>query len=527
MRGFARGVVKSLITTVIFFVLLEGALRGAYVVRNSFVRLVPLPYSVGDEYGPIPPWLDRLLLLAPDDTLIWHVVPNVERTYVDIFSPVRSEEDRIALLRRFVPTLPPEFRLNPTWHIAINSKGFRTGEFGVKAPGVVRIACVGDSWTFGMPVNQDETYPNRLAARTRAAYPDRRYEVLNFGILGYSSFQGLQLMKSAVLDLDPDIVAIGFGMNDSEVAGYRDKDMVSGTPPSRAWQPMAAAKELEFYKLLQYFALRLKFRPKPMSAYLQEEADTKDGAVDYDAMDPWTRVSPHDFEQNVREMIRLSTARGARVVLLDNELWEQSPYRPVLHRIAADVNVPLVDSLTIVEDAKNKLVADLEAGLHLAASAPARPAPPVLSDRPAVPAQSTVIFRVSRAAFDVPKALSIVGPHAQLGDLVPNRVLMHDDGKDGDERAGDGVWSVAASFPARTRVTYVYTNSGAAGRWEGLDIPHTRHVYVPESRDGGPIYLPVETFGQLYMQGDGWHPNAAGYDLIAKAVVKALAGYER
>src|SRR5207248_9234617 len=50
----------------------------------------------------------------------------------------------------------------------------------------------------------------------------------------FRSFQGLQLMKSAVLDLDPDIVAIGFGMNDSEVAGYRDKDMVSGTPPSRS-----------------------------------------------------------------------------------------------------------------------------------------------------------------------------------------------------------------------------------------------------------------------------------------------------
>src|SRR5207244_8196377 len=116
---------------------------------------------------------------------------------------------------------------------------------------------------------------------------------------------------------------------------------------------------------------------------------------------------PHDFEENVREMIRLSTARGARVVLLDNELWEQSPYRPVLHRIAADVNVPIVDSLTIVEDAKNKLVADLEAGLQLAASAPALPAPPALSDRPALPAESTVIFRVSRAAFDVPKALSI------------------------------------------------------------------------------------------------------------------------
>src|SRR5947209_13875981 len=122
MRGFARGVVKSLITTVIFFVLLEGALRGAYVVRNSFVRLVPLPYSVGDQYGPIPPWLDRLMILVPDDTLIWRNLPNVRRTYVDIFSPAHTEADRTALLRRFVPTLPVEFQANPTWTIALNSQ---------------------------------------------------------------------------------------------------------------------------------------------------------------------------------------------------------------------------------------------------------------------------------------------------------------------------------------------------------------------------------------------------------------------
>src|SRR5919197_4058615 len=165
-------------------------------------------------------------------------------------------------------------------------------------------------------------------------------------------------------------------MNYSEVDGYRDKDMVGSSPP-RGWHPLSIVKELEFYKLLDYFALRLKFHPKPMSAYLQEEADSKDGAVDYDAMDPWTRVSPHDFEQNVREMITLSTARGARVVLLDNELWKESPYRPVLGRIASDLNVPLVDSLTIVEDAKETMIRDLESRLHLAqhATAPNRPDP--------------------------------------------------------------------------------------------------------------------------------------------------------
>lgn len=111
---------------------------------------MPLPYSVGDQYGPIPPWLDRLMILAPDATLIWRSLPNVHRTYVDIFSPARTEAARTALLRRFVPTLPPEFRDNPTWAIALNSVGYRSADFTAARPaGRLRIACVGDSWTFG------------------------------------------------------------------------------------------------------------------------------------------------------------------------------------------------------------------------------------------------------------------------------------------------------------------------------------------------------------------------------------------
>jgi hypothetical protein len=235
-------------------------------------------------------------------------------------------------------------------------------------------------------------------------------------------------------------------------------------------------------------------------------------------------VSPQDFEQNVREMIRIAMARGARVVLLDNELWEESPYRPVLRRIASDHNIPLVDSLAIVEQAKEQMVSDLESRLQLRAHSSGLEGQERRDEQERQEARGqTVIFRVSHGRFDVPKALSIVGPHAQLGNLIPNHVLLHDDGKDGDERVGDGVWSLAVSFPAGTRVTYVYTNSGSDGRWEGLDIPHTRHVLIPAALDGRPVYLPIETFGQLYMQGDGWHTNAAGYDLIARAVVEALS----
>jgi lysophospholipase L1-like esterase len=551
MRGLLKSVFKSLITTAIFFLVLEAGLRGVYAIRSRVVRLVPLPYALGDEYGPIPPWLDRMLILVPDDALIWHALPNVRRTYVDIFSPARTEQDRMALLRRFLPTLPPEYRENPTWQISLNSEGYRSAEVNAKAASTIRVACVGDSWTFGMNVDQDRTYPSRLAAWLSTIHPGRRFEVLNFGVLGYSSFQGLQLLERRVLSVDPDIVAIGFGMNDSEVAGYRDKDMVTDARPPFFARARDAVQDLESYKLLDYFALVLKFHPKSTGEYLKEDAEAKGSSdADYASVEPWTRVSPPDYERNLREMIRLSRSRGANVVLLDNELWDESPYRPILKRIAADTNVPLVDSFRIVTDASRSMAQDLESRLDLAedgrrgqqglgatnrASA-TEPAPAmrarVVDEKTAAegslrrPPATTVVFRVYRGAFAVRQAMSIAGPGPELGNFVPNSVLMRDDGTEGDERKGDGVWSLTATFTPGTRLAYVYTNSGAPGRWEGLDVPHIRHLVVPMSADGRPVYLPIETFGRIYMQADNWHTDAAGYDLIARAVAGAIAsGY--
>jgi hypothetical protein len=377
--------------------------------------------------------------------------------------------------------------------------------------------------------------------RLRETQAGTTFDVLNFGVLGYSSFQGLQLLKTRVLDLHPDIVAIGFGMNDSEVAGYRDRDMVTAARPRIGTRVKEAAKDLEFYKLLTYVALTLKFHPKPIGDYLKEEAATKgSGPVDYEAIEPWTRVSPRDFERNIREMIRLARDRSAAVILLDNELWPDSPYRPILKTIAADSDVPLVDSLALIAEARSRMEHDIEARLGLATADPpgrpdlaARPDTPVRPDLPTLPdlrdppALTRVVFRVSRGGFPVPQAMAIVGTDPQLGNLAPNTVSMHDDGTDGDERAGDGVWSLAATFAPGTRLAYVYTNSGARGRWEGLDIPHIRSASVPPSAGARPVYLPIETFGRLYMQADDWHTDATGYDLIARAVADAVARVRR
>ncbi len=520
-----RAIGKSAATTLLFFAVVEIVLRAGYAGRNAFVTYVPLPYVVGDDYGPIPPWLDNLLILRPDPVLIWRNIPNARRNYVDIFAPVWRDSDRTALLRRFVPWLPAQFRANPVWRIALNGEGFRSDEFdAAKRPGVLRIACIGDSWTFGMNVDQSQTYPARLDALLKAHPPagSSGVEVMNFGVLGYTSFQGLQLLKTRVLSLHPDVLVIGFGMNDSDVAGYRDKDVVRPGPELWRDRVKRVTSHSESLALLKYAALALRFRPKPFGEFLRADAKTDQGKsnanVNYDELEPWTRVSPRDYEANLREMIALARAQGARAVLLDNELWDGSPYRPVLRTIAADEHVPLVDSLRIVADARDRIERDMASARQLA---PASASSPGADAQP--PAATPVVFRVYEGRYPVTQQLSIVGNHPALGDFSPNTVSMHDDGLDGDERAGDHVWSYRATMPSGTRVRYVYTNSGRQGQWEGLDLPHVREMQVAAQPDGRSMYMPVETFGRLYMQADNWHTDATGYDLIARAVVDALS----
>src|SRR4029078_4443464 len=101
-------------------------------------------------------------------------------------------------------------------------------------------------------------------------------------------------------------------------------------------------------------------------------------------------------------MIARSRARGAAVVLLDNELWAESPYRAELRTIAADAHVPLIDSLQIVADARGRIERDIESppGLEHASGGATRATPQ--SSAP-----TRVVFRVARGRYAVPRAIAI------------------------------------------------------------------------------------------------------------------------
>jgi len=58
--------------------------------------------------------------------------------------------------------------------VRVNAAGFRDREFPVaRAPGVARIACVGDSYTYGWGVELDASYPKQLERRLGGQAPSR------------------------------------------------------------------------------------------------------------------------------------------------------------------------------------------------------------------------------------------------------------------------------------------------------------------------------------------------------------------
>jgi len=522
-----------ILMTLVVFVILEVSIRVSYFARNSMVTYVPLPYVIGDDYGPMPPWLDGLRILVPDEVFMWKSRSHLRLKYLDVFSPAYSEDERRSLLRQFLPAVPDSFQNNPVWDISLNSQGFRDEEFSAaKRPSAFRIICLGDSWTFGTNVGQEETYPQQLQKLLKQEFPEADFEVLNLGVLGYSSYQGLELIKHHGMNLAPDLLVIGYAMNDASIAGYRDKDLAASPRTAKPWDKQLGeiAERSETYKLMRYLVKLLTDRPPLLGDHIKSlhEADTGDwwgsserrvmGQHDYDKMEPWTRVSPKDYEQNLLQIITLAKSHQATVVLLNNHLWPEGPYALTLKKIARAEQIPLIDSSVLIETARKRIQDALEVRLNLR-DHPAHLLPP--------DGEVEVIFRVYAGDSPVSRSINIVGVLPQLGTLVPNKVAMYDDGTRGDQRAMDKVWSYAARFPSGSRIFYVYTNSGQEGKWEGLDVPYIRAFRVASASTPTTIYRPIETFGNIYMQADGWHTSAEGYGLIANALLEALKADEK
>jgi lysophospholipase L1-like esterase len=182
--------------------------------------------------------------------------------------------------------------------ISVNSKGFRGKEFSEKKEtNTFRIITIGDSCTMGVGIADDETYASVLESiLNKNNRFSRNYEVINAGVAGYSSLQGLRYLKAELIKYKPDVITIQLGFNDYlYTIGPTDKDIVESNHVAIYLDD--ALSKSSFYRFLKK---RMESLSSPVTKF-----------------PPNRRVDILDFKKNIKEMISIANKSGATILILN------------------------------------------------------------------------------------------------------------------------------------------------------------------------------------------------------------------
>lgn len=90
----------------------------------------------------------------------------------------------------------------------INSRGLRDREIDPVRKVGIRVLCLGDSFTWGWSVGDDETYPKVLERELAGV------EAVNAGVCAWGTAQELVWLEREGFGYGPDVVTLGFYLND-------------------------------------------------------------------------------------------------------------------------------------------------------------------------------------------------------------------------------------------------------------------------------------------------------------------------
>jgi lysophospholipase L1-like esterase len=177
-----------------------------------------------------------------------------------------------------------------------------------KPPGTVRILCLGDSTTFGtwregtLGLRFDTSYPAELE-RLLHERGWTNVEVVNGGVMGYTTAHALRLLLTTLRSLEPDVVTIRLGNNDHTLLGAQPWWISSATPYALLRTLPAWSFEWQVVRLGVDAWQRETAPPLPPS--------------------PVYKVSLAELERNYVRLFETARRMGARPLVLD------FPYRPI------------------------------------------------------------------------------------------------------------------------------------------------------------------------------------------------------
>jgi lysophospholipase L1-like esterase len=262
------------------YLLLGLGLLGIEGATRLFLPRIP-PLDVLIESPSLRPDIaaekDSPMFMA-DPLLFWRVRPNLKEVYWDFTV------------------------------ISTNGQGLRhDGDIGRKRPGAFRVVCVGDSVTFGYRVplafpqnphayaHDEFPYPLQLERELRQANPDKTIEVVPLAVPAYTTHQGLNMLRSEIDRLKPDIVTACFGWN----------DVCLRAVPDRVAMPV---------DVLHVIVRSLICHSQTMAHFVKWRHSHQTNPQGTATSVP--RVSCDDYVANLLEIAKLSRAHGAQPVLI-------------------------------------------------------------------------------------------------------------------------------------------------------------------------------------------------------------------
>tara|TARA_Y100000310_G_scaffold231756_1_gene234441 strand:- start:375 stop:1448 length:1074 start_codon:yes stop_codon:yes gene_type:complete len=162
-----------------------------------------------------------------------------------------------------------EFSVTNTY----NSKGLRGKEFSYEKNEVNRILGLGDSFTFGYGVEDDETYLSLLGENLG------EYEIINAGLSGYGPQHILKFLKKEGMKYNPDKVLIALyigndiGSQGQELFSIENGVLVDKTLPKASFSLQVRqylAHKLVLYNYLHLIKFRLDVNAGKVNPYTPE-----------------------------------------------------------------------------------------------------------------------------------------------------------------------------------------------------------------------------------------------------------------
>jgi lysophospholipase L1-like esterase len=248
----------------------------------------------------------------------------------------------------------PVLLWRPAARKPFNSQRFKGRSPEVPKPGnVFRVMCYGDSLTAGPPKGGWPAWLQTLLDE-RPVHDGRRFEVVNAGVPGYSSHQGVLRFLQEVDRYRPDLVLVSFGWNDAADATGRPDNQFQ-IPP---WPVVACQRTLvryRAYRVLMYYARRWGGDPPT----------ARSGPAH-------PRVSIDDYVANIDRFRSEAAVRGIPIVVLTRP-HRESPsairekaswrarvpdYNAALSVWAQKHRVPIIDAQAVFESLPATLFSD-------------------------------------------------------------------------------------------------------------------------------------------------------------------------